>query len=94
MIKRKILLALICGAVATVANAGELTICDFENYAVGDIVPMHDIYNGDTESTAVVTTDPAGGDNKVLHVQNASWNTLVKLYYRSRADRGLFDTCF
>lgn len=79
MIKRKTLLALICGAVATVANAGELTICDFENYAVGDIVPMHDIYNGDTESTAVVTTDPAGGDNKVLHVQNASWNTLVKL---------------
>lgn len=52
---------------------------DFENYKVGDAVAMRDYYNPTTNSKAEIANDPTGKSNKVLHVKNASWNTLVEL---------------
>lgn len=62
------------------AHAQETLIYDFEDMEIGDTIPMSDLYNGyNTESRAEVTPDPANPQNKVLHVTNKSWNTLIEL---------------
>ena len=62
------------------ANSQETLLYDFEDMAIGDTLPMSDLYAGyNTESRAEVVADPANPQNKVLHVTNKSWNTLIEL---------------
>lgn len=70
------LCAFLCAAI-TAGNAGEIVLCDFENYNVGDAFTMVNIY-GPTTSTAEVVADPLNPDNKVLHVKVDNWNTFVQ----------------
>lgn len=60
-------------------NAEEKILFDFENYETGDMIEMKDFYSETTQSVAEVVQDPANPDNKVLHVTNKSWNTLIEL---------------
>ena len=77
--KRTITLPLLALAFMA-ATAQETVIYDFEGMDIGQRLPMSDLYNGhDTESEAVVAADPANPQNKVLHVTNKSWNTLIEL---------------
>ena len=63
----------------TAIGAEEKILFDFENYAIGETVPMNDIFNGsNTESRATVVADPINAQNKVLHITNKSWNTTVE----------------
>ena len=67
-------------AVATLqGHSQEKVIYDFEGYEIGDRLPMNDLYSDKTESVAEVTVDPTNPQNKVLHVTNKSWNTLIEL---------------
>lgn len=59
--------------------AEEKILFDFENYEAGDKIEMKDHYSETTESVAEVVADPANPNNKVLHVTNKSWNTLIEL---------------
>ena len=62
----------------TAIGAEEKILFDFENYAIGETIPMNDIFNGsNTESRATVVADPINAQNKVLHITNKSWNTTV-----------------
>lgn len=72
---------LLCVGAALSSSADELLLFDFENYSIGDAVPMRDYYSEGvgTPSRAEITADPTGQPGKVLHVKNASWNTLVEL---------------
>lgn len=74
-------ISILCAATAITATAGEKVLYDFENYNVGDVVPMRNYFSedGSSPSKAEVATDPAGNPGKVLHVKNATWNTLVEL---------------
>ncbi len=63
----------------TAIGAEEKVLFDFENYTIGETIPMNDIFNGsNTESRATVVADPINGQNKVLHITNRSWNTTVE----------------
>ena len=63
----------------TAIGAEEKILFDFENYAIGETIPMNDIFNGsNTESRATVVADPINAQNKVLHITNKSWNTTVE----------------
>ena len=63
----------------TAIGAEEKILFDFENYAIGETIPMTDIFNGsNTESRATVVADPINAQNKVLHITNKSWNTTVE----------------
>ena len=43
----------------TAIGAEEKILFDFENYAIGETIPMNDIFNGsNTESRATVVADP------------------------------------
>ena len=64
--KRLMVLPLLALAMAT-ATAQETVVCDFEDMALGDTLPMSNLYNGyDTDSRAEVVADPANPQNKVL----------------------------
>ena len=64
----------------TAIGAEEKILFDFENYAIGETVPMNDIFNGsNTESRATVVADPIKAQNKVMHITNKSWNTTVEI---------------
>ena len=77
--KRLMVLPLLALAMAPAA-AQETVVCDFEAMALGDTLPMSNLYNGyDTDSRAEVVADPANPQNKVLHVTNKSWNTLIEI---------------
>lgn len=77
----RLFVAFLCGGMALSAAADEMMLFDFENYAVGDVIPMRDYYSedGTTPSKAEITADPTGQPGKVLHIKNASWNTLAEL---------------
>lgn len=63
----------------TAIGAEEKVLFDFENYTIGETIPMNDIFNGsNTESRATVVADPINAQNKVLHITNRSWNTTVE----------------
>ena len=63
----------------TAIGAEEKVLFDFENYTIGETIPMNDIFNGsNTESRATVVADPINAQNKVLHITNKSWNTTVE----------------
>lgn len=63
----------------TAIGAEEKVLFDFENYTIGETIPMNDIFDGsNTESRATVVADPINGQNKVLHITNRSWNTTVE----------------
>lgn len=66
------------------SSAEEKILFDFEDYELGDRVEMRDYYNETTESIAEVVTDPANSKNKVLHVTNKSWNTMIELPINQR----------
>lgn len=70
----------------------ETMLYDFENLNIGDRIPMHDYYAGQTESVAEVTADPANPQNKVLHVTNKSWNTLIELDLGELASDNITET--
>lgn len=72
---------LLLAGTAFTADADELMLFDFENYNTGDVIPMRDYYSedGTTASKAEITADPTGQPGKVLHIKNASWNTLAEL---------------
>lgn len=74
-------ISIICAAATLTAIADEKILFDFEDYSVGDKVAMRDYYSedGSTASKAEITNDPTGKPGKVLHVKNASWNTLAEL---------------
>ncbi len=55
------------------SNAAPLTVCDFENYAVGTEWVLWRNGDGEIASTAKVETDPANPNNKVLHVVLKDW---------------------
>ncbi len=57
----------------------EKVLFDFENFEDGYKFEMKDFFNETTESVAEVVADPANPKNKVLHVKNKSWNTLIEL---------------
>lgn len=61
------------------AHSQEAILYDFEDMAIGDSIPMQNYYGGVTESVAEVAADPVNPQNKVLHVTNKSWNTLIEL---------------
>lgn len=73
MNKKKKLGALLAMMVATGAAAAPLTVCDFEDYAIGTQVPMWHVYGGAMTSTATVEADPQNPNNKVLHVVLKDW---------------------
>ena len=77
----RILISILCSAAAMTATADEKILFDFENYNIGDAIPMRDYFSedGSTASKAEITADPTGKAGKVLHVKNASWNTLAEL---------------
>lgn len=79
MITRKSITIAALVLTAPAIGASEKMLFDFENYKVGDEIAMRDFYNDVTDSKATITNDPTGKSNKVLHVKNASWNTLVAL---------------
>ena len=60
-------------------SAEEKILFDFENYELGDKIEMKDYYSETTQSVAEVVLDPTNPKNKVLHVTNKSWNTLIEL---------------
>ena len=63
----------------TAIGAEEKVLFDFDNYTIGETIPMNDIFDGsNTESRATVVADPINGQNKVLHITNRSWNTTVE----------------
>ena len=64
---------LACLLAATGVSAAPLTVCDFENYAIGTSVPMWHVYGGTMTSTATVVADPTNPANKVLHVVLEDW---------------------
>ncbi len=68
-------------ALSLTAAANELTLYDFENFDIGTTVAMRDFSSedGSTPSTAEISANPTGQPGKVLHVKNASWNTLAEL---------------
>ncbi|MGN1263990.1 MAG: endo-1,4-beta-xylanase [Prevotella sp.] len=76
---KKIILSAFLALAAMTATADEKVLFDFENYQIGEAIPMHDVYSQTTESTAKVEADPKDAGNKVLHVTNKSWNTHVEL---------------
>ena len=47
------LCAFLCAAI-TAGNAGEIVLCDFENYNVGDAFTMVNIYGPTTSAVEVV----------------------------------------
>lgn len=73
------LCAFLCAVM--LGRAGEIVLCDFENYNVGDVVQMESIFApgvASTDGTAVVAVDPTNPNNKVLHVTVHNWNTFVR----------------
>lgn len=60
---------------AGTAMAAPYVVCDFEQYAVGDTVPMWNSWGNAHTSVAVVEADPLDAGNKVLHVTLSSWDT-------------------
>ena len=90
--KRLFILPLLALAMAPVA-AQQTVVCDFEDMALGDTLPMSDLYNGyDTDSRAEVVADPANPQNKVLHVTNKSWNTLIEIDLGPLASENITET--
>lgn len=71
--KKTFVSLLACLLAATGVSAAPLTVCDFENYAIGTSVPMWHVYGGTMTSTATVVADPANPANKVLHVVLKDW---------------------
>lgn len=55
------------------SNAAPLTVCDFENYAVGTEWVLWRNGDGEIASTAKVEIDPANPNNKVLHIVLKDW---------------------
>lgn len=62
------------------ASAGDnkLTVCDFQDYEIGHVFKVWNVWGNTSESTAVVEADPDGGDNKVLHVTSKTWNDYIQ----------------
>lgn len=52
---------------------------DFESYNIGDSISMKNIYGSDFSASAVVCIDPRDSENRVLHINCATWNTLVNI---------------
>lgn len=73
MMKKTVKSLLACLLVVTRTAAAPLTVCDFEDYAIGTTVPMWHIYGGTMTSTATVEADPKDAANKVLHVVLKDW---------------------
>lgn len=63
---------LFVSAMAALANvsAAPLTVCDFEDYAIGTTWPL---WRTSGASTATVEADPRNSNNKVLHVVLKEW---------------------
>lgn len=75
----KYILLTLCILTSFAASAEEKVLFDFENYDLGARIEMRDFYSETTASVAEVVQDPANPNNKVLHVSNKSWNTLIEL---------------
>ena len=69
----KTFITLLCAAATMTATADEITLFDFEDFNLGDVVAMRDYYSedGTTKSKAEITSDPSGKAGKVLHVKNS-----------------------
>jgi len=76
---KKYLFYMLCILAPLASKAEEKVLFDFENYELGDKMEMKDFYNETKESVAEVVADPVNPGNKVLHITNKSWNTLVEL---------------
>lgn len=76
---KRILFLLVCCLSLATTYANETVLYNFENYNVGEVFNMKDIYNPTTESKAVVALDPSNPENRVLYVSNKSWNTFIEL---------------
>lgn len=62
---------------AMTASGQGLTLCDFEDYEIGQEFPLWNFFGGEPASRAVVEADPVRPGNKVLHVIVKEWNTYV-----------------
>lgn len=71
--KHKMIGAFAAAMLAVGAYAAPLTVCDFEDYAIGTKIPMWHVYGGAMTSTATVEADPQTPGNKVLHVVLKDW---------------------
>ncbi|MDE6377211.1 MAG: hypothetical protein K2K72_00530, partial [Duncaniella sp.] len=60
------------------AGDNKLNVCDFQDYEIGHVFKVWNVWGNDTQSTAVVEADPEGGDNKVLHVTSRNWNDYIQ----------------
>lgn len=82
-------ISLLTAALAVSVSTAAVTVCDFEQYAVGQTVTVWNYWNSPIETTAVVEVDPANPSNKVLHVTNKNWNDYVELELPSAVNTGL-----
>lgn len=75
---KKILAIPLLIGTATIANAADYVVCDFEDCEIGQKFTIWNNYGGSSTTTAVVEVDPKNSKNKVLHVTNHSWNDHVE----------------
>ncbi len=59
-------------------KAETLTVCDFENYEIGQKLSLWNRYGDNSTSTATVIADPSNPGNKVLHVTLTGWNDYIE----------------
>ncbi len=91
MYMKKIITFIIAVSVVISMQAIDKVILqDFESYNIGDSISMRNIYGSDFSASAVACIDPCGGENKVLHVNCTSWNTLVNITISQEIKDDLF----
>lgn len=77
---RTLLTMALAAGIGMTLHAESITICDFENYEIGQQVSLWNYYNSPiTTATATVVADPDDASNKVLHLQVKAWNVYADL---------------